>query len=193
MMANRQIVLASASPRRIELLHQIGIEAEVVPSRKPEIIRSNHPETVVRELSMQKASDVASTVDKDAIVIGADTVVAIDGKILGKPKTHAEACEMIHELSGREHHVLTGVTVICEGKAETFVEVTTVHVAAMSESEIQNYANSEEPMDKAGGYGIQGLFGRYITRVEGDYNNVVGLPVAHLYQVLKEKTPLIET
>lgn len=178
-----RVILASASPRRIALLHQIGIEAQVRPSTAPEVITSTDPKTVVRQLSRQKAESVD---EKAAIVIGADTVVAIDGRILGKPKSHAEAYDMIRELAGRPHHVYTGVTVRLDEAEESFVEATTVHVAPMSEDEIRGYADSEEPMDKAGGYGIQGMFGKFITGIEGDYNNVVGLPVAHLYQVLRE-------
>lgn len=180
-----QLVLASASPRRIALLHQIGLEAEVLPSHEPERVTSAVPEQVVEQLSRQKAENIAASVPADRIVIGADTVVAIDGRILGKPKDHAEAYRMIRELSGRAHHVYTGVTVRLGEQEETFVSCTTVHVAAMTEDEIRGYADSEEPMDKAGGYGIQGFFGRYISGIEGDYNNVVGLPVAQLYQVLK--------
>lgn len=204
-MSDYRIVLASASPRRIALLHQIGIDAEVMPSHKPEIVTSTDPATVVRTLSLQKAEDIAeqllnsshvihpdpesfSCASGNLIVIGADTVVAVDGKILGKPKTHEEAFSMISELSGRTHHVYTGVAICHDGQTEGFAESTAVHVAPMSENEIRSYADSDEPMDKAGAYGIQGFFGRYITGIEGDYNNVVGLPAAHLYQELKKIT-----
>lgn len=183
------IVLASASPRRIGLLHQIGLAAEVMPSHQPEVVTSTDPETVVRQLSRQKAENIASQIgltSRETVVIGADTVVAVDGRILGKPKTHEEAYDMVHELAGRTHHVYTGVTICYAGGEETFTECTAVHVAPMTEEEIRTYADSEEPMDKAGAYGIQGLFGRYIEGIDGDYNNVVGLPVAHLYQALKK-------
>lgn len=193
-----RVVLASASPRRIELLHQIGVDAEVIPSHQPEKVSSSDPQKVVEELSRQKALNITDQLLSESgnlnpaalssghslAVIGADTVVAVDGKILGKPATHEEAFDMIHELSGRVHHVFTGVTIWHDGETETFSETTAVYVVPMSLEEIRTYADSEEPMDKAGGYGIQGKFGRYIRGIEGDYNNVVGLPVAHLYREL---------
>lgn len=181
-----KIILASRSPRRVQILKQIGIEAEVQPSTLPEVVSSSSPREVVRLLSLQKARDVAAKQEESAVVIGADTVVAADGRILGKPKSHEAAYIMIRKLQGQTHQVYTGVTVICGENTVSFVECTQVTVAAMTEEEMRSYADSSEPMDKAGGYGIQGLFGRYITRIEGDYNNVVGLPAAHLYQVLRE-------
>ncbi len=196
---NRKIILASQSPRRIQLLQQIGVEAEVEPSHLEECIHSSDPAEVVRELALQKAGDIAAhhtektgarqsenaEAVKGSVVIGADTVVAVDGKILGKPKSHEEAYEMIRMIAGRKHQVFTGVAVVHDGTAESFVEKTDVHVYEMSDAEIRTYANSAEPMDKAGAYGIQGAFGKFIRGIEGDYNTVVGLPVAHLYQVLK--------
>ncbi len=181
-----KIILASRSPRRVQLLAQIGIEANVQPSMLPEVVSSSSPREVVRILSQQKASDIAGRQEEPAVVIGADTVVAVDGQILGKPKSHEAAYAMIRGIQGRTHEVYTGVTVICGQKTVSFVECTQVEVAPMTVEEMQAYADSAEPMDKAGGYGIQGLFGRYVTRIVGDYNNIVGLPVAHLYQVLKE-------
>ncbi len=181
-----KIILASRSPRRVQLLAQIGIEASVQPSMLPEVVSSSSPREVVRILSQQKASDIAGRQEEPAVVIGADTVVAVDGQILGKPKSHEAAYAMIRKIQGRTHEVYTGVTVICGQKTVSFVECTQVEVAPMTVEEMQAYADSAEPMDKAGGYGIQGLFGRYVTRIVGDYNNIVGLPVAHLYQVLKE-------
>jgi len=137
---------------------------------------------------MQKAQEVADRVDAD-VVIGADTVVAVDGEIMGKPKDPADAARMIHRIQGRDHEVLTGVAVILKkGEVETtinFAETTRVHVFPMTEEEIQAYASSKEPMDKAGAYGIQGLFAAYVSGIEGDYNNVVGLPVGRLYQEVK--------
>ena len=196
---NRKIILASQSPRRIQLLQQIGVEAEVEPSHLEECIHSSDPAEVVRELALQKAGDIAAhhtektgarqsenaEAVKGPVVIGADTVVAVDGKILGKPKSHEEAYEMIRMIAGRKHQVFTGVAVVHDGMVESFVEKTDVHVYEMSDAEIRTYADSAEPMDKAGAYGIQGAFGKFIRGIEGDYNTVVGLPVAHLYQVLK--------
>lgn len=181
-----KIILASRSPRRVQLLAQIGIEASVQPSMLPEVVSSSSPREVVRILSQQKASDIAGRQEEPVVVIGADTVVSVDGQILGKPKSHEAAYAMIRGIQGRTHEVYTGVTVVCGQKTVSFVECTQVEVAPMTVEEMRAYADSAEPMDKAGGYGIQGLFGRYVTRIVGDYNNIVGLPVAHLYQVLKE-------
>lgn len=184
------LILASASPRRIGLLEQIGLTARVQPCTLPEVASAAEPADVVRQLSARKAENIAEKVLKeetgDPVVIGADTVVALDGEILGKPRSHEEAYRMIAGLQGRTHRVYTGVTVIGRDHRRTFVEVSEVEVAPMTPEEIREYADSEEPMDKAGGYGIQGTFGRYVTGIRGDYNNIVGLPAAHLYQVLKE-------
>ena len=185
-----KLVLASASPRRKELLSQIGIVPEIVPSTIEEVITSSVPEEVVRELSLQKARDVAGRQGCKTCVIGADTVVAADGKILGKPASHEDAYRMISMLEGRTHQVYTGVTLIYCGQngstVRTFVEKTDVSVYPMSEQEIKRYADDEEPMDKAGAYGIQGKFAAFIKGIDGDYNNVVGLPVGRVYQELKQ-------
>ncbi len=184
------IILASASPRRIQLLGQIGLTARVQPCTLPEVASAAEPSEVVRQLSAGKAENIAAKAlaaePDDTVVIGADTVVALDEEILGKPRSHEEAYRMIAALQGRTHRVYTGVTVIGRNHRKTFVEVSEVEVAPMTPEEIREYADSEEPMDKAGGYGIQGTFGRYVTGIRGDYNSIVGLPTAHLYQVLKE-------
>ena len=128
----------------------------------------------------------------NAVVIGADTVVSIDGEILGKPKDREDACRMLRMLSGRTHQVSTGVTILQTGadanvKGESrFAETTLVHVAPLSESELVSYLDTDEPYDKAGAYGIQGMFGKFITGIKGDYNNVVGLPVHRLYEEWKK-------
>ena len=183
MTEDREIVLASASPRRRELLGQIGIVPEIIPSTLEEKITTDRPEEVVKELSLQKAADVAERCAKGTIVIGAE------GRILGKPRTHEEAERMIALLAGKTHQVYTGVTmIVCgqEGRArKTFAEKTDVHVYPMTAEEIHEYAFSEEPMDKAGAYGIQGKFASYIKGIDGDYNNVVGLPVGRVYQEIK--------
>lgn len=179
------IILASASPRRRELLEQIGVEFEIRKAEGEEIITSSVPSRVVKALSGQKAREVASRCGEDAeVVIGADTVVAVDGRILGKPKDEAEAATMLQSLQGREHEVVTGVTVLLmkSGKEICFSETTRVRVYPMSHEQIQNYVATGDPMDKAGAYGIQGAFAAYIKGIEGDYNNVVGLPVGRLYQ-----------
>lgn len=183
-----RIILASASPRRRELLHQIDLEPEIIPSAIEEKITKTEPDLVVMELSEQKAMDVAETCrGTKAFVIGADTVVAFGGRILGKPHSEEEAFEMISSLQGNTHQVYTGVTVIdCQtGARETFAERTEVQVYPMEDGEIRNYIATKEPMDKAGAYGIQGRFAAYIQGIHGDYNNVVGLPVGRVYQTLK--------
>lgn len=179
----QKIVLASASPRRRELLTQIGVVFEIEPAKGEEQISSNVPVELVKELSMQKAKEVAEKVKAD-IFIGADTVVAADGKILGKPKDEEDAKRMIRLLEGRSHEVITGVTVLLPNlqKELCFAEVTKVSVFPMTEEQIEAYVNSKESMDKAGAYAIQGKFAAYISGIEGDYNNVVGLPVGRLYQ-----------
>lgn len=184
----KRIILASQSPRRLDLLRQIGIEPVVDPSTLPESVETEDPAELVQSLSVQKAVDVASRHAPEDIVIGADTVVSVDGRILGKPHSHEEAAAMIRLLAGRTHQVYTGVTLVSSGRLSVFCERTDVHVAQMSEDEIRDYAYSSEPMDKAGAYGIQGGFARFISRIEGDYANVVGLPVARLYQELKTLT-----
>lgn len=188
----KNVILASASPRRRELLHQVGIEPEIVPSHVEEVISSAEPDQAVMELSAQKAADVAAGFrEKDVIVIGADTVVAVDGQILGKPKDREDAVRMLGMLQGRCHQVYTGVTMIfCGGEKRerdgkiTFAEKTDVHVYPMSRAQIEEYVSTGEPMDKAGAYGIQGRFAAHVKKISGDYNNVVGLPVGRVCQEL---------
>lgn len=186
----RSVVLASASPRRRELLMQVGIIPEVVPSKIEEIVTKTQPEEVVMELSAQKAEDVAalytSEVREDTVVIGSDTVVAVGNEILGKPNDEEDAVRMISMIQGGTHQVYTGVTMIFikTGERVTFAEKTDVHVYPMTEQQIRQYVATKEPMDKAGGYGIQGYFAAYIKGISGDYNSVVGLPVGRVCQEL---------
>lgn len=179
----KKIILASGSPRRRELLEQIGVKFEIHKAEGEEKITSSIPEEAVKELSLQKAKEVSGKYDGD-VIIGADTVVAVDGQILGKPADRADAVRMLRLLQGKEHQVITGVTVILKesGKTVNFAEVTKVHVFPMTEEQIEQYIETGEPMDKAGAYGIQGKFAVYVSGIEGDYNNVVGLPVGRLYQ-----------
>lgn len=179
----RKIILASGSPRRKELLAQIGVTFEIVKAEGEEVLTTSVPTEAVKELSGQKAQEVAGKCD-GAVVIGADTVVAADGQILGKPKDKEDARRMLRLLQGKEHEVITGVTVILREMQKTiqFAEVTKVHVFPMTEEQIEAYVESKEPMDKAGAYGIQGKFAAYVSGIEGDYNNVVGLPIGRLYQ-----------
>lgn len=184
----KKIILASGSPRRRELLTQIGVSFEVHKAEGEERVTADVPQEVVRELSMQKACEVAGKVPGD-LYIGADTVVAVDGQILGKPKDEEDAVRMLRLLQGRAHEVATGVAVLFADGQEplSFAETTRVHVFPMTEEEIRAYVRSGEPMDKAGAYGIQGLFAAYVSGIEGDYNNVVGLPVGRLYQELRAR------
>lgn len=188
MTGNKRIILASGSPRRKELLGMLCDKFEVIVADCEELISSQVPEETVKELSRQKAIAVAAKNQiKEAVVIGADTVVSVGGEILGKPKDKEEAYRMISLLSGKKHKVCTGVTLIwTDGggricKEKNFAETTLVKVAELSMEEIEAYIRTEEPYDKAGGYGIQGLFAKHVEGIEGDYNNVVGLPVHRVY------------
>lgn len=193
-----RIVLASASPRRRELLEQIGLKFEVIVSNVAEETQAATPEGLVEALSRQKAEAVLAQLPptgESVLVIGADTVVALGNIIMGKPGDEGEAVEMLRKLSGGKHHVCTGVTLlyrqgISDGpatvKRRTFHEKTEVHFYPMTPEEIADYVSTEDPLDKAGAYGIQGVFARYVQGIEGDYNNVVGLPVGRLYQEAKE-------
>ena len=191
-MEKSKIILASGSPRRKELLLQIGIVPEIIVSHVEEKITSDIPAEVVMSLAEQKAVDVAKEMPEGTVILGSDTVVAADGKILGKPKSHEEAYEMIRSLAGRSHQVYTGVCLVKkgpEGEADTvvsFYDETDVNVSPMTEKEIREYADSEEPMDKAGSYAVQGFFARYIDGLKGSYANVMGLPVHLVYQELKK-------
>ena len=189
-LGNLRLILASASPRRDELLNIAGLRHEVMVSGADEDVRESDPQRLVEKLSARKAQEVCGriTLEEDFAVIGADTVVALDGVILGKPQGEEDARRMLRMLSGREHHVCTGVTL--HGKigqmerVSTFSEVSTVHVMNLTEEEILDYIATGEPMDKAGAYGIQGAFSKFVTHIEGDYFNIVGLPVSRLYREL---------
>ena len=212
---NVRLVLASASPRRRELLSQIGLEFTVMPSTKEENAKTTEAGALVQELSRQKAVDIweqlsggqGQNPDADQeqiseetqepnlngkrqpelLVIGADTVVCCEGKILGKPHSREAAAEMLTALQGRSHEVYTGVTLYSQSETVTFFECTQVEFYPMTEVEISEYIDSKEPMDKAGAYGIQGLGARFVKGIRGDYNNVVGLPVGRLSQELKSR------
>ena len=210
---NVRLVLASASPRRRELLSQIGLEFTVMPSTKEENAKTTEAGALVQELSRQKAVDIWEQLSGDQgqnpdtdqeqiseetqepnlngkrqpelLVIGADTVVCCEGKILGKPHSREAAAEMLTALQGRSHEVYTGVTLYSQSETVTFFECTQVEFYPMTEVEISEDIDSKEPMDKAGAYGIQGLGARFVKGIRGDYNNVVGLPIGRLYQELK--------
>jgi septum formation protein len=173
------LVLASASPRRAELLRAAGVRFDVMPADVDETQRAGEDaETYVQRLAADKAARVAALVPGRA-VLGADTAVVLDGEVLGKPRDARDAVDMLSRLSGRSHQVLTGVCLIDrEGHAETAVSTTLVEFRRLSEAEIDGYVASGEPMDKAGAYGIQAGARAFITRFDGDYHTVVGLPVA---------------
>ncbi|MCI9212632.1 MAG: septum formation protein Maf [Ruminococcus sp.] len=208
----KRIILGSASPRRKELLEQIGIKFEIVVSDAEEHYESTRPDEIVRELALMKAEQVAEEVKRrekegvgedyllrsetgearlrNLLILGADTVVVRDGEILGKPSGAEEAFEMLKSLQGRAHQVYTGIAVLdFDGNAErhtvSHAEETKVFVHAMTDEEIRSYIAAGESLDKAGAYGVQGRFAAYIDRIEGDYYNVVGLPVAYLYHAVK--------
>lgn len=189
-----KIILASGSPRRREILEKQGIKFKVIVSEKEEKILYREPGKVVMGLSDMKAEDVYSRVIKnmqgDVLVIGADTVVACDGEIFGKPRSESDAFTMLKKLSGRSHDVFTGVSIkIRENGKETslnFYEKTEVYVAEITDAEINDYIKTGEPMDKAGAYAIQGLFAPYVTKINGDYLNVIGLPLARIVGELKK-------
>ena len=182
-----KIILASASPRRKELLSMLGMDFEIIPSQKEEIMPAGlSPEETVMQLARSKCNEVRELLregEKDAVIISADTIVWIDGKILGKPSGEKEAFEMLSALSGRTHSVYTG---ICVNSAVSF-EKSEVRFAQLSEEEIRAYIATREPMDKAGAYGIQGLGGMFIEHIDGDYFNIMGLPIHRLYLMLKEQ------
>jgi septum formation protein len=184
-----KLILASASPRRAEIMRSAGIAFNVLSSAVDETPMPNEaPQDLVQRLALAKAELVAARAVGPAIVIAADTVVVLEGEILGKPRTSEDARQMLEKLSGRTHTVLTGVALIRlpDAARREFMETTQVHFAAISNDEILRYLASGEPFDKAGSYAIQGLAGRYIPRIDGCYFNVVGLPLARLCKELAE-------
>ena len=188
---NQKIILASASPRRRELLAQIGLEFEVKVSNKEEVYTSTKPQKIVEELALMKAENVAYDLQAEGVELK-NTIVVRDEEILGKPKNEDHAYEILLSLQGRAHEVYTGVAILsynnaCEKEIINHAVETKVHVHEMSEEEIRGYIATGDPMDKAGAYGIQGSFAAYIDGIEGDYYNVVGLPVSYVYQQLKKR------
>lgn len=199
-----KIYLASKSPRRKELLAQIGMEFEIMVSDREELITSNEPKEVVKELSMQKAYEIERMLLEKSgreileahkeydgvVIIGADTVVAYDGVILGKPQDDEDAFNMLKMLQGNKHAVSTGVTLIVfkeDGRhVMNFAETTDVYMYDISDEEIKKYIATGEGRDKAGSYAIQGVGAKFISGIRGDYNNVVGLPVSRIYQSIKQ-------
>ena len=190
------LVLASASPRRRELLQNAGIPFIVQASKIAELpLEGEAPQACAKRLAREKALDVFRQRPQD-FVLGADTIVVVDGQILGKPRDGADAGRMLRLLAGRTHQVTSGVCLIGpdlkrEGSVEDIrSETTQVTMSRVSDQDIQSYVATGEPLDKAGAYGIQGIASRWISRIEGDYFNVVGLPVSLVYRMLQENNAL---
>lgn len=189
-MSEKMFVLASKSPRRKELLENIGIDAQIVPANVNEDdFLDLPPEKMVTELAMLKANEVARRYEGDTVVIGADTCVFLDGEIFGKPCDEADAKRMLTALSGRTHSVYTGYCVVncSDGVSVAKCEKTLVTFRELSEEEIASYISTGEPMDKAGAYGIQLQGSKFIEKINGDYFNVVGLPVCALVKLMQSE------
>ncbi|HVU44862.1 MAG TPA: Maf family protein [Terracidiphilus sp.] len=189
------LVLASASPRRRELLVQAGFDFQVHPTHIPEDPRpGEEPISYVTRLAREKAQAAfsqladSSQATQNLVVLGADTTVTLDGHILGKPEDAADAARILRLLSGRSHRVVTGIAVVTATSAEVAAEVTAVQFLGLSDAEIETYIATGEPMDKAGAYGIQGRAARWIPRIEGCYFNVVGLPLALVATMLETRS-----
>ncbi len=186
MLTETDIVLASGSPRRKELLETLGLDFRIVPARGEEIPPEGAgPAETVTALARAKAAEVAESCP-EALIIAADTIVWAEGRILGKPKDEADAKRMLHMLSDNAHEVYTGVALIYRGKSAVGAEKTKVFFRRLSDAEIDKYVAGGEPMDKAGAYGIQGRAALMVRRLEGDYFNVMGLPLCRLGQMLEE-------
>ena len=171
-----KVILGSQSPRRRDILTARGAEFTVIVANTDERCEITNPIDFVREVSKRKAQAISNLCDKADLVITADTVVAVDNEILGKPCDIDDCRRMINKISGRTHEVITGVTMCCNGRTVFDCEVTKVTFCKMKQSEIESYISTSEPYDKAGGYAVQGNARQYITSVDGNYNNVVGLP-----------------
>lgn len=180
------LILASASPRREELLRRLGLSFSVVPSQEPEELPPGPPEEAVRALALAKARTVASRVGS-GVVLGADTIVVLDGAVLGKPKDRDDARRMLRALEGRSHHVITGLALVeAPAVRETSAAVVTrVQMARYGGGEIEAYLATGEPYDKAGAYAIQGRAGAFVTRISGSYSGIMGLPLAETAELLK--------
>ena len=183
-----EILLASGSPRRRELFTEAGLNFEVVSVDVDETPNEKEPEKVAQELSRRKAiaADREPASGRNKVIVAADTVVIHNKEVLGKPKDEADAVRMLTELSGAVHDVITGVTILTPGREEvTFSQRTRVRFRPLSEEEIRDYVATGEPMDKAGAYGIQGLGGRLVEGIDGDFNNVVGFPIDRFLAIMK--------
>lgn len=182
------IILASGSPRRRELLERMGLEFTIRTASHDETMDpAKAPGDEVARVSLLKAQTVASLCAADDLIIAADTIVVCDSLVMGKPHSQEDAFSMLRRLSGRDHQVMTGLTVMQGGTAETVTVKTTIRFRALSDEEIRAYIATGEPMDKAGAYGIQGLAAIFVERLDGDYYNVMGLPVCTLATMLRKR------
>ncbi|HPA24581.1 MAG TPA: Maf family protein [Candidatus Cloacimonas sp.] len=181
----KKVILASLSPRRKELFSLLGISFTAIPAELDETINNEAPQTQAMQNALRKAQIVKDKVNKDALVVSADTLVALDNHILGKPANAEEAGKYLRLLSGRSHSVYTGICIYYNDLAEINYEQTFVTFAELSEAEINSYIATGEPLDKAGAYGIQGFGAQFITKVEGCYFNVMGFPIRLFYDMLK--------
>ncbi len=184
----KKVVLASKSPRRLELLRMLGLNVEAVsPDVDESTVGSDSPAHLAEKLAKIKAEAVYKALHPEGEpVIAADTLVEIGGRVLGKPRSVADAGEMLRLLSGKLHYVHTGIAIIYSGTAVSAVETVSVYFRNLSEEEIESYVMSGEPMDKAGAYGIQGRAGAFVSRIEGDFFSVVGLPLCRMVSLLED-------
>lgn len=181
------LILASKSPRRKELLTQAGYQFKIMVSDVDETVDETNPIEKVLAIAKKKGNDVFNKYNfNDVVILSADTIVVINNEVLGKPKNVDDARLMIKKLQNNVHQVYTAVYIKSQNNEDCFVEKTDVSVGEMTEEEIEEYINTSEPYDKAGGYGIQGIFSRYISSIKGDYYNVMGLPIYKVREVLKK-------
>ena len=184
----RKLILASQSPRRKELMEKCGLVFDVEAADIDETMNmAEDLREEVKRLAYRKAQHVLER-HPSAVVVGSDTIVVVDGEVLGKPGDEADAKRMLRQLSGRSHEVMTGLCIINEDRCFTDVSVSTVRFEVLNEKEIDAYVNTGEPMDKAGAYAVQGIASRYISRIEGDYYAIMGLPLSMVYETLKDSS-----
>ena len=185
-MSPARLILASASPRRRDLLTQAGLTFDVIPANIDESRHPNEPPAAyVQRLALEKAKAIAA-LHPSSYVLGADTTVVLDNEILNKPTDLADAARMLRSLANRSHQVHTGIAVATSTTSRSHVETTTVFVSAIPEAELAYYLTTNDSLDKAGAYGIQGYAARWITRIEGDFFNVMGLPIAATIRLLRK-------
>lgn len=186
LLENTKVVLASASPRRKDLISMMGVKPLVVPSHVDEPDTGEAPRVQALRHARNKALAVAASLDPECLVVGADTVVVLDSHLLGKPASAEQARQYLRLLAGRSHQVYTGICVVHRGRHLQAWEKSTVSFANLSEAEIDSYVRTHEPMDKAGAYGIQGFGAQFITGIKGCYFNVMGFPLHRFYQLCLE-------